>query len=154
MRTIRRITVVLILVLFSFTIFGQSKTTITPQLGKCEGLPNEAKEALMAKLTAMSVESGYEVGESDYIISADVIFIERIATATAPIQYVVKLSLPISIKKMDGTIISTITFNLQGLESSEGKAIYKAITSLKTKTSRVRKFMLLSKEKIESDKDQ
>ena len=85
--------------------------------------------------------SGYEIGDGGRVLKADVNFSERMATATAPIQYLVKLSVVVTLNG------STLKFNLQGLNTSEAEAVLSAVKSMKIKSTRVRKYILLSAEK-------
>lgn len=131
--------------IFAQEVCGQKspseKIVISTQVNAPQGFPSEAIDVLYEKLRDMVLESGYEIGDGGSVLKADVNFSERMATATAPIQYLVKLSVVVTLNG------STLKFNLQGLNTSEAEAVLSAVKSMKIKSTRVRKFILLSAEK-------
>ena len=113
-------------------------------------LSDELKGILQKKMVQMCTQNGVEAGESKYVIYPEIRVKGAEMTATIPPKCVLELA--VIVKVVDSQTderISQTDFVLKAIESDQDKALYKAISRMNVKTSKIRKFMVVTKDKIE-----
>lgn len=151
----RRLLILVVSAIFcSATLLAQgesSQVVLKPVVSDSIALSAELREILLNKMTLMCTQNGVEAGESRYVIAPLVELTEVEMTASIPPKCIVELTMTITIVDEEcGQQVSQTDYKIKSIESNKDKAVYKAISRMNVKTSKIRKFMLVSKEKIES----
>lgn len=135
------------------SLFGQdavSAVVLKPEVPDTIELSDELKGILQKKMVQMCTQNGVEAGESKYVIYPEIRVKGAEMTATIPPKCVLELA--VIVKVVDSQTderISQTDFVLKAIESDQDKALYKAISRMNVKTSKIRKFMVVTKDKIE-----
>lgn len=150
----RRFLMILSLALIAFvSLSGQetsSAVVLKPHVPDSIELSDELKGILQKKMVQMCTQNGVEAGESRYVIYPEIRVKGADMTATIPPKCVLELA--VIVKVVDSQTderISQTDFVLKAIESDQDKALYKAISRMNVKTSKIRKFMVVTKDKIE-----
>lgn len=150
----KRFLMILSLALIAFvSLSGQetsSAVVLKPQVPDSIELSDELKGILQKKMVQMCTQNGVEAGESKYVIYPEIRVKGAEMTATIPPKCVLELA--VIVKVVDSQTderISQTDFVLKAIESDQDKALYKAISRMNVKTSKIRKFMVVTKDKIE-----
>jgi hypothetical protein len=150
----KRFLMILSLALIAFvSLSGQetlSAVVLKPQVPDSIELSDELKGILQKKMVQMCTQNGVEAGESRYVIYPEIRVKGAEMTATIPPKCVLELA--VIVKVVDSQTderISQTDFILKAIESDQDKALYKAISRMNVKTSKIRKFMVVTKDKIE-----
>lgn len=145
---------ILSLALIAFvSLSGQetsSAVVLKPQVPDSIELSDELKGILQKKMVQMCTQNGVEAGESKYVIYPEIRVKGAEMTATIPPKCVLELA--VIVKVVDSQTderISQTDFILKSIESNQEKAMYKAISKMNVRTSKIRKFMVVTKDKIE-----
>lgn len=145
---------ILSLALIAFvSLSGQetsSAVVLKPHVPDSIELSDELKGILQNKMVQMCTQNGVEAGDSKYVIYPEIRVKGAEMTATIPPKCVLELS--VIVKVADSLTeggISQTDFVLKAIESDQDKALYKAISRMNVKTSKIRKFMVVTKDKIE-----
>ena len=135
------------------SLFGQdavSAVVLKPEVPDTIELSDELRGILQKKMVQMCTQNGVEAGESKYVIYPEIRVKGAEMTATIPPKCVLELA--VIVKVVDSQTderISQTDFVLKAIESDQDKALYKAISRMNVKTSKIRKFMVVTKDKIE-----
>ena len=135
------------------SLFGQdaaSAVVLKPEVSDTIELSDELRGILQKKMEQMCIQNGVEAGESKYVIYPEIRVKGAEMTATIPPKCVLELA--VIVKVVDSQTderISQTDFVLKAIESDQDKALYKAISRMNVKTSKIRKFMVVTKDKIE-----
>lgn len=150
----KRFLMILSMALIAFvSLSGQetsSAVVLKPQVPDSIELSDELKGILQKKMEQMCTQNGVEAGESKYVIYPEIRVKGAEMTATIPPKCVLELAMIVKVvDSQTDERISQTDFVLKAIESDQDKALYKAISRMNVKTSKIRKFMVVTKDKIE-----
>lgn len=150
----KRFLMILSLAIIAFvSLSGQetsSAVVLKPHVPDSIELSDELRGILQKKMVQMCTQNGVEAGESRYVIYPEIRVKGAEMTATIPPKCMLELA--VIVKVVDSQTderISQTDFVLKAIESDQDKALYKAISRMNVKTSKIRKFMVVTKDKIE-----
>ena len=127
----------------------EERIAITPMVCDALDLPPDARAALNQKLLQMTVQNGFGATGGSFILTADVRTVDKQVTATAPAQYIVELEVSVYVVNLQEQLLAAETsFVVKSIESSEHKAMIRAINRINARTPVVRQFMTSAREKI------
>lgn len=127
----------------------QERIAITPMVCDALDLPPDARAALSQKLLQMTTQNGFGATGGPFILTADVRMVDKQVSATAPAQYIVELEVSIYVVNLQEQLLAAETsFVVKSIESSENKAVIRAINRINVRTPVVRQFMTSAREKI------
>lgn len=130
-------------------ISSRQMVAVTPMLSDKADLPSAAKSLLAQKLGQIATQNGFGSVSGQIVLTANAVTVDKTATATAPVQLVVKMDVTLYVIDLtDGTVIDSYTFEVQGIDNSDHKAVVKAIAQIKPKSPGVRSFMTRVRGKI------
>lgn len=139
--------------LSSILCFGQDingRVIFKPVVSDTLSLTDQVRKILADKMTLMCTQNGVEAGESRYVITPDVKVLEKRMTSSIPPKCVVELE--VSVQVVDTLVrekISETDITLTSIESNEAKAIHKAISRMNVRSSQIRKFITVTRKKLE-----
>lgn len=150
----KRFLMILSLALIAFvSLSGQetsSAVVLKPHVPDSIELSDELRGILQKKMVQMCTQNGVEAGESRYVIYPEIRVKGAEMTATIPPKCVLELAVIVKVAdSQTDERISQTDFVLKAIESDQDKALYKAISRMNVKTSKIRKFMVVTKDKIE-----
>ena len=135
------------------SLFGQdaaSAVLLKPEVPDTIELSDELKGILQEKMVQMCTQNGVEAGDSKYVIYPEIRVKGADMTASIPPKCVLELAVIVNVVDSEtGERISQTDFILKSIESNQEKAMYKAISKMNVRTSKIRKFMVVTKDKIE-----
>lgn len=135
------------------SLFGQdaaSAVLLKPEVPDTIELSDELKGILQEKMVQMCTQNGVEAGDSKYVIYPEIRVKGADMTASIPPKCVLELAVIVNVVDSEtGERISQTDFILKSIESNQEKAMYKAISKMSVRTSKIRKFMVVTKDKIE-----
>ncbi len=130
-------------------ISSRQMVAVTPMLSDKADLPSAAKSLLAQKLGQIATQNGFGSVSGQIVLTANAVTVDKTATATAPVQLVVKMDVTLYVIDLtEGTVIDSYTFEVQGIDNSDHKAVIKAIAQIKPKSPGVRSFMTRVRGKI------
>lgn len=128
---------------------AQSMVAITPMVSYALDLPDDARQSLAVKLGQMVTQNGFGSASGQFVLTANVVTIDKQATATAPVQYMVKLEVSTYVVDLaGGTVMGETSFNVTGVDRLENKAVIQAINQIKPKSPAAQAFMNGARDKI------
>lgn len=131
------------------TLSSEQMVGISPMLSSELKLPEDAKRSLGMKLMQMVTQNGMGSFSGQFILTSNVVVIDKQATATAPIQYVTELEVSVFLLDVvEQTIVDEMSFQVKGIDRLENKAMIQAINQIKPRANNVRAFMNNCREKI------
>ena len=150
----KRFLMILSLALIAFvSLSGQetsSAVVLKPHVPDSIELSDELRGILQKKMVQMCTQNGVEAGESRDVIYPEIRVKGAEMTATIPPKCVLELAVIVKVAdSQTDERISQTDFVLKAIESDQDKALYKAISRMNVKTSKIRKFMVVTKDKIE-----
>lgn len=153
MFSIKRLISLITCVLMAIALFGQtsaqSKIAIAPFVSEELDVHESIKSTLEKKLMQMATQNGFGASSSAFVITPSLDIIDKYATATVPSQFVVEMEVSFFVVNIvEDIIVSEISYEVKGVDTSEQKAIKAAINQVNVKSPRVRKFMEASRAKI------
>jgi len=96
------------------------------------GYSKEISDLMQNKLTQIALRNGVGSYSEQYVLTAKIALEDKQVTATAPAQYVVKLSVQLLALDMDAkVIVGEHTLPLVGVDKSENRAYMDAIRKIK-----------------------
>lgn len=127
----------------------EERIAIMPMVCDALDLPADARAALNRKLLQMTTQNGFGATGGPFILTADVRTVDKQVTATAPAQYIVELEVSVYVVNLQEQLLAAETsFVVKSIESSENKAVIRAINRINARTPVVRQFMTSAREKI------
>jgi hypothetical protein len=130
-------------------ISAQSKIAIAPFISEELDVHESIKSTLEKKLMQMATLNGFGASSSAFVITPSLDITDKNATATVPSQFVVEMEVSFFVVNIvEDIIVSEISYEVKGIDTSEQKAIKAAINQINVKSPRVRKFMEASRAKI------
>lgn len=122
---------------------------ITPMVSPALKLPEDAIKSLGVKLGQMVTQNGFGSNSSQFILTSNVVVLDKQATATAPVQFLVDLEVSVYLLDIEeGVAIDEISFNVKGVDRLENKAMIQAINMIKPKSPKTAEFMKGCRDKI------
>lgn len=127
----------------------EERIAIAPMVCDALDLPADARAALNQKLLQISVQNGFGATGGPFILTADVRTVDKQVTATAPAQYIVESEVSVFVVNLqEQLLVAETSFVVKSVESSEHKAVIRAINRINARTPAVRQFMASAREKI------
>ena len=124
------------------TLSSKDMIGITPMLSSYLNLPRDAVRSLELKLTQIATQNGFGSYSGQFVLTSNVVLISKEATATAPVQHLVKLEVSFFVVNvLENVIVDEMSYEVQGIDRLENKAFIRAINDIKPKTPQVRLFM-------------
>jgi hypothetical protein len=122
---------------------------IAPMVCDVMSLPADAQKSLGTKLTQMVTQNGFGATSGQFVLTANVVTLDKQATATAPVQYIVKQEVALFVVDLvDNVVIDEMSFEVQGIDRLENKAVIQGINQIKPRSTEVKAFMESSRAKI------
>lgn len=122
---------------------------ITPFLDTIPGVPAASMRNLENKLKQVATQNGFGSQSGDFILTCNVVPIDRQAIPTMPVQYSVELEVSFYvINVLEELIVDEMSVNVSGLESNEAKAYAQAFMQINPRTPQMKTFMGGCREKI------
>lgn len=153
---IKKISILTILLACTLNLMAQGEKlsskdmiAITPMVSCALNLPDDAKASLGTKLGQMVTQSGFGSNSCQFVLTANVIVLDKQATATAPVQFMVNLEVSVYLLNVaEGVVIDETSFNVKGVDRLENKAVIQAINQIQPRSPKVSAWMNSCKEKI------
>lgn len=131
------------------TLTQQEMLGITPMLSKEVQLPADARASLTNKLRQMALRNGFGSTSGRFVLTADVVTLDKQITRTAPAQYIVELEVSVYlVDVLQQVLIDEMPFVVKGIDRSERAAFIKAVNTINSRSPESRRFMALCREKI------
>lgn len=131
------------------TLDSKQMVGITPMMYDQVKLPPDAKSAMTLKLRQLATQNGFGSMSQDFVITADVVTVDKQRTTTAPVQFIVELQVSIYVvNALEKVIINETSMGVKGIGAYDSKAIINAINQINAKTPEMRSFMNQSRTKI------
>lgn len=128
---------------------AEQRIAITPMVCEALDLPAEARAALNQKLLQMTLQNGFGSTGGPFVLTADVRTVDKQVTATAPPQYIVELEVLVYVVNLQEQLLAAETsFVVKSIQTSDTKAVIRAINQINARTPQVRAFMTAAREKI------
>lgn len=128
---------------------SQEMVAITPMVPYSIDLPEDARKSLGIKLGQMATQNGFGSNSGEFVLTANVVVLDKQATGTAPVQFLVDIEVSVFVLGVnDGIVIDETSFVVQGIDRLENKAIIQAINTIKPKSPATKKFMDNVREQI------
>ena len=144
---------VMALAISSLWCLGQDATQrvlFKPVVSDTLALTDQVRGILADKMVLVCTQNGVEVGESRYVITPDVRVKDKRITSSIPPKCIVELE--VMLRVVDTLVhekISETDITLTSIESNEAKAIHKAISRMNVRSSQIRKFITVTRKKLE-----
>lgn len=135
----------------SAAAFAQSSdmVAVTPYVCDELQLPAGVKNVLQQRLLQLATQNGYGSLSGEFILTPNLLVVDKKVTATAPAQYIVDLEVSIYVVALqEQTIIGETSVSLRGIGTSESKAYIGAVNRLSPRTPAMRNFMSECRERI------
>lgn len=131
------------------TLSSKEMIGITPMVSNYVELPTDAQKSLGVKLSQMATQNGFGSNSADFILTANVVMLDKQATATAPVKFITELEVSVYVLNVVEQIaIDEMSFVVKGIGDYENKAVISAINQIKPKSTNARIFMDNVREKI------
>jgi len=122
---------------------------ITPMVSQALPLPDDAIKSLGVKLGQMVTQNGFGSNSSQFVLTANLVVLDKQATATTPVQFMVDLEVSVYLLDVaEGVAIDEMSFNVKGVDRLENKAMIQAINTIKPKSPKTAEFMADCRQKI------
>ena len=135
---------------FPLMLFSQERNiAITPLLPAEVDIPESLRPMLQQKLLQIATTNGFGSESDDFILTANVMVLEKTAVPTVPPQ--INLTLEVSlyvINRLEKVIVAEKSVQIGGLDKTENSAYTQALKQLNPRKSEIRSFMTSAREKI------
>lgn len=135
---------------FPLVLFSQERNiAITPLLPEEVDIPESLRPMLQQKLLQIATTNGYGSESDDFILTANVMVLEKTAVPTVPPQ--INLTLEVSlyvINRLEKVIVAEKSVQIGGIDKTENSAYTQALKQLNPRKSEIRSFMTSAREKI------
>lgn len=135
---------------FPLVLFSQERNiAITPLLPEEVDIPESLRPMLQQKLLQIATTNGYGSESDDFILTANVMVLEKTAVPTVPPQ--INLTLEVSlyvINRLEKVIVAEKSVQIGGIDKTENSAYTQALKQLNPRKSEIRSFMTSTREKI------
>ncbi len=131
------------------TLNAKQMVAITPMVSGYIDLPSDAIQSLKVKLGQMVTQNGFGSNSSQFILTANVVMLDKQATATAPVQFMTKIEVSVYLLDVsEGVAIDEMSFVVVGVDRLENKAMIQAINQIKPRSTEAQAFMERCRVKI------
>lgn len=128
---------------------AKDMVAITPMVSTALKLPEDAIKSLGVKLGQMVTQNGFGSNSSQFVLTANLVVLDKQATATTPVQFMVDLEVSVYLLDVEeGVAIDEMSFNVKGVDRLENKAMIQAINTIKPKSPKTAEFMANCRQKI------
>lgn len=135
---------------FPLMLFSQERNiAITPLLPAEVDIPESLRPMLQQKLLQIATTNGFGSESDDFILTANVMVLEKTAVPTVPPQ--INLTLEVSlyvINRLEKVIVAEKSVQIGGIDKTENSAYTQALKQLNPRKSEIRSFMTSAREKI------
>ena len=135
---------------FPLMLFSQERNiAITPLLPAEVDIPESLRPMLQQKLLQIATTNGYGSESDDFILTANVMVLEKTAVPTVPPQ--INLTLEVSlyvINRLEKVIVAEKSVQIGGIDKTENSAYTQALKQLNPRKPEIRSFMTSAREKI------
>lgn len=146
MKKILEAVVLLTIPLFSA---AQSQVCLTPYVCDELRLPADARNSLEQKMLQMTTQNNFGSAAGEFILTVNPMVVDKQATATVPVQYIVDLEVSFYVVGMqEQVIVDETSVRVRGIGRTEGKAYIAAVNRINARTPALRQFMDSAREKI------
>ncbi len=122
---------------------------ICPKVSNALDLPDDAKMSLAVKLGQMVTQNGFGSGRSQFVITPNVVILDKQATATAPVKFAVQVEVSVYVVDLiENVVFGQTAFTVQGVDRLENKAVIQAINQISPSSSKAQTFMNSVRDKI------
>lgn len=139
--------------LYSLSVSAQDtvdRVVLAPEVRDSIGLSDELAGILDGKMVQMCTLNGVDAGPSRFVITSEIKTADKSMTATIPPKCIVEIAMYVTVTDtLTADVISKTKWSVKAVESNEDKAVYKAISRMNVKSSQIRKFITVTKNKIE-----
>lgn len=146
----RRFALWLLCLCFPLVLFSQERNiAITPLLPEEVDIPESLRSMLQQKLLQIATTNGYGSESDDFILTANVMVLEKTAVPTVPPQ--INLTLEVSlyvINRLEKVIVAEKSVQIGGIDKTENSAYTQALKQLNSRKPEIRSFMTSAREKI------
>lgn len=144
---------VFLIIVFSSALFGQDSSgriIMKPVVSDTIAIPDNLRPVLLRKMSQMCTQNGVDTGESKFIIYPEIEVTDSDMTASIPPKCILRMNIAVTVLNTEtGEIVSQTDIALKSIESNEGKALHKAISRMNVRSIQLRKFITVTKNKIE-----
>ncbi len=124
------------------TYSAKEMVAVTPMLSSYLDLPTDAVRSLDMKLGQMVTQNGMGGMSDQFVLTANVVTIDKMVTGTAPAQFIVELEVSFFVLNLvDNIIVDEMAYTVKGIDKLENKAVIQAINQIKPRSPQVRQFM-------------
>lgn len=130
------------------TMFAQQQLTskdmigITPVVPYTMDLSPEVQKVLGQKLLQMVTQNGFGSFSGQFVLTSNVIVVDKQVTATVPAQFVVSLEVSVYLLNIaEMVIVDETSFEVKGIDKLENKAMIQAVNRINSRSPNVRTFM-------------
>lgn len=159
MRTLKRKLLLIMLVIGHLLAYGQSALLKQQSEGVLLGvvqmeqhnIPESVSTYLQNQLLQIVTDNGWGVldGNARFVITASIVPLTKDVIPGPPIQYAENVNITFYIvDNIDQKVFSSITIPIKVVESSEEKALLKAVRTIDTTSPKLLSFINIGKEKI------
>lgn len=128
---------------------AKEMVAISPLVSESVNLPEDARASLGMKLGQMVTQNGFGSYSNQFVLTANVVVIDKQVTAGAPAQFMVDLEVSVYALNVDEKVIfDEISFNVRGVDRAEHKAVIQAINQIKPRSAATQEFMNSCRGKI------
>ncbi len=122
---------------------------ITPILSGHLKMPTDARNSLNNKLNQIVTQNGFGALAGQFILTCNVVPVDKQVTATAPPQFIVKQQVSFYVlDAADGVVLDEISIDVQGIDRLEPRAVIQGINQISPQSARIKAFMKNVREKI------
>lgn len=122
---------------------------VTPYVCDELELPAGVKNTLQQRMLQLATQNGYGSLSGEFVLTPNVLVLDKKTTATAPAQFIVDLEISVYVVAVaEQTIIAETAVPVRGIGASESKAYISAINRLSPRTPAMRNFMNSCRERI------
>ena len=142
---------ILVLLLFvNITKFQGQNISITPIVPRELGLTSSMSNILKQKLLQITTVNGFGSSSGEFILTANIIPLEKDVIPTVPSQVKVKLEISIyAVGVTEKIIIDEYSFEVSAMDRNENLATSKALKQINYRKPEIKAFMVSVREKIE-----
>lgn len=122
---------------------------ITPAIPVEMDIPQQAKKILSQKLTQTATQNGFGSFSGDFVLTANVLVMDKQKTGTVPAQFIIELEISLYVLNIqEGVIVNETSVTYSGIDDVENRAFIEAIKNLNPRSPAIRNFMKECRGKI------
>lgn len=138
------------MLLFAEQASAQSQISITPMVPDELELSSSLSNTLKQRLLQMATVNGFGSSSGEFILTANIIPLEKTVIPTVPVEVRVKLEISVyAIGVTEQVIIDEFSFEVEAMAKNEPMAMGKAIRKINPRNPEIKSFMVSVRDKIE-----